>query len=131
MRLAVFVIISLAAVAAVGTIIEAKYNDADMAQQLVYKSPYMYAVLGLLCVNLIGVMIDRWPWKVRHIPFILAHVGIIMTLIGALMTQKLGVDGSLVLNPAKVNVMSPSKTGISLCMRVSMEATCDRCFIKK
>lgn len=101
LRLAVFVILGLAIVAAVGTIVEAKYNDADVAQQLVYKSPYMIAVLGFLCVNLIAVMIDRWPWKKRHIPFILAHIGIIMTLMGAWMTQKLGVDGSLIFEPGQ------------------------------
>ncbi len=100
-RLAVFVILSLAVVSAVGTIIEAKYNDSEIAQQLVYRSPYMYAVLGLLCVNLIAVMISRWPWQKRHAGFIMAHIGIILTLIGALITQKKGIDGSLVFEPGQ------------------------------
>src|SRR5580704_4186179 len=94
LRLAVFVILSLAVVAAIGTITEAKFNDSDAAQQLVYRSPYMYGVLGLLCVNLIAVMIDRWPWQKRHMPFVFAHIGIITLLLGAFITQKQGIDGS-------------------------------------
>ncbi|NCN95149.1 MAG: cytochrome c biogenesis protein [Bdellovibrionales bacterium] len=94
MKLAVVIILALAIVSAVGTIYEARY-DAEYAQKLVYQSPYMYAVMILLCVTLIAVMVDRWPWKRRHIAFILAHIGIIVTLIGSVFTQRLGVDGTM------------------------------------
>lgn len=94
LKLAVFIILCLGVVSAVGTIFEAKY-DAEYAQQLVYHSPYMYAVMILLIINLTAVMVDRWPWQKRHTAFILAHIGIILTLIGAYFTQKWGIDGSL------------------------------------
>lgn len=94
LKLAVIVILSLAIVSAVGTIFEAQY-DAEYAQKMVYQSPYMYAVMILLSVNLIAVMVDRWPWKRRHVGFVLAHIGIILTLIGAVITQKYGVDGTM------------------------------------
>jgi hypothetical protein len=94
LRLAVIIVISLAVVAAVGTIFEARY-DAQVAQKLVYKSIYMYVVMGLLVTNLIAVMVDRWPWKRHHTGFVLAHIGIITLLAGSLITQKLGVDGSM------------------------------------
>jgi hypothetical protein len=97
LRLAVFVILGIAAVAAVGTFTEARY-DAEVAQKLVYQSVWMYLVMGLLCVNLTSVMIDRWPWKQHHAGFVLAHVGIMLLLLGALITQKLGVDGTLDFN---------------------------------
>ncbi len=93
-KLAVFVILSLAVISAVGTIYEARY-DAEYAQKLIYHSPYMYATLGLLCINLIAVMVDRWPWKLRHTGFILAHIGIIITLIGSWVTRYYGIDGSM------------------------------------
>ena len=96
LRLAVVIIISLAALAATGTIYEAMYNDSEIAQKLVYESPYMYIVLGLLSVNLIGVMVDRWPWKKHHAGFVMAHVGILLLLLGAWITHKFGVDGSMV-----------------------------------
>jgi hypothetical protein len=94
LKLAVFVILSLAVVSAVGTIFEARF-DAEAAAVIVYRSYWMYLVLGLLCVNLTSVMIDRWPWKTRHAGFICAHIGIIVLLIGGVITQKFGIDGTM------------------------------------
>lgn len=93
-RMAVFIILALAVIAAVGTITEARY-DAEVAQKLVYQSIYMYIVMGLLIVNLIAVMVDRWPWKQHHAGFVLAHIGIITLLFGAWLTQKFGIDGTM------------------------------------
>jgi hypothetical protein len=94
LKLAVFVILLLAIVSAVGTIVEARY-DAEAAAVMVYRSPWMYLVLGLLSLNLIAVMVDRWPWKVRHAGFVLAHIGIILLLIGGVITQHYGIDGTM------------------------------------
>lgn len=95
LKLAVMVILSLAVISAIGTITEAKYNDAQVAQKLVYHSVWMYIILGALIVNLVGVMIDRWPWKQHHMGFVLAHIGIIILLFGSWLTKKYGVDGSM------------------------------------
>jgi hypothetical protein len=100
LKLAVFIIISFACVAAVGTITEAKY-DAEVAGQLVYRSIWMYSVLGALIINLIAVMISRWPWQRRHVGFVMAHIGIITTLFGAYLTQTEGVDGTLSFEPGQ------------------------------
>lgn len=94
LKLAVFIIISIAVITAVGTIIEAKY-DAYAAKKLVYDTWYMYGIMGLLVVNLSAVMLDRWPWKKRHAAFVSAHIGIIILLAGALLTMKFGLDGSM------------------------------------
>lgn len=95
LRLAVLVIISLGIICAVGTIYEARF-DAQVAQKLIYTSIYMYVILGALCVNLIAVMISRWPWKQHHAGFVLAHIGILTLLFGAYLTQQKGIDGSMV-----------------------------------
>ncbi len=94
-KLAVFVILLIAGVSAVGTFYESMVGEAYAAQKVVYKSVYMYLAIFLLCVNLIAVMIDRWPWKVRHTGFVCAHIGILITLFGAWITQEFGVDGSV------------------------------------
>lgn len=93
-KLAVPIIISLATLIAAGTIVESKYN-AEIASKLVYRTPWMFLVLGLLSFNLIMVMVDRWPWKRRHTSFILAHIGILMLLAGSWITMEYGLDGSL------------------------------------
>ncbi|MGE4132795.1 MAG: cytochrome c biogenesis protein ResB [Bdellovibrionales bacterium] len=94
-KIAVVVIVGMGILTAAGTITEARYNDAEMAQQLVYKSPFMYVVFGLLCVNLIAVMVDRWPWKKHHTGFVTAHIGILILLLGSWITKEYGIDGSM------------------------------------
>lgn len=94
LKLAVIVILAVAAVVAVGTIVESKL-DATAAKKLVYETFWMYSVMGVLAINLIAVMVDRWPWKAHHTAFVLAHIGILILLLGAMITQKFGLDGSL------------------------------------
>lgn len=93
-KLAVIVILGIAIMSAVGTIYEARY-DATYAQKVVYHSIYMWLILGLLVVNLVAVMVDRWPWKRHHAGFVSAHIGIIIILIGSVFTSEYGVDGSM------------------------------------
>ncbi|MBL7555678.1 MAG: cytochrome c biogenesis protein ResB [Bdellovibrionaceae bacterium] len=93
-KLAVIVIIGIATLTAIGTFVESKY-DAATAKKLVYDSIYMNIVMGVFAVNLIAVMVDRWPWKLRHISFIFAHVGILCIMAGQLITNQFGIDGSM------------------------------------
>lgn len=93
-KLAVFTLSALAVLTALGTVVESRY-DQEMANKLIYHSFWMTGVIGLLSVNLLMVLIDRWPWKKRHIPFILAHIGILILISGALLSRYFGVDGSL------------------------------------
>lgn len=94
LKLAVIVIAALATVIAVGTFVEAKY-DAAAARKVVYESVWMYGVMSVLAINLTAVMVDRWPWKPRHAPFVFAHIGILILMFGAILTQKFGLDGSI------------------------------------
>ena len=93
-KLAVVIILSLAIITAIGTFVEAKY-DAQAAAKLVYHTYWMFGILAILAFTLIAVMIDRWPWKQRHIPFLLAHVGILVLLLGSIVTMKYGIDGTM------------------------------------
>jgi hypothetical protein len=94
LKLAVIIILSMAFLAAIGTIYESKY-DAQVAQKLIYSAWPMRLVLTTLAVTLVCVMIDRWPWKIHHSSFICAHVGIIILMLGGLLTEYRGVDGSI------------------------------------
>ena len=38
---------------------------------------------------------SRWPWKRHHTGFLLAHIGILMTISGSWVTKEFGIDGSL------------------------------------
>lgn len=94
LKLAVVIVIYLAIVTAVGTIVESMY-DANAARKIVYDTIWMYVGMVALSVSLIAVMVDRWPWKRRHTPFVLAHIGILILLFGSVLTMKYGLDGQL------------------------------------
>ena len=102
LKLAVVTMLLLGLISAIGTIVESRY-DAHRAQQLVYYSPYMYFVMLLLCINLVGVMVNRWPWRRHHTGFLLAHIGIIITILGAWVTKEFGIDGSLQVSVGQKN----------------------------
>ncbi len=109
LKLAVINIVLLALISAVGTFVES-YYDLYLAQHLVYQSIWLKVVLISFSVNLLSVMVNRWPWKKCHIPFVIAHLGIIMIIIGAFLTSELGVDGSMRLEPGAESssiVLSP------------------------
>ncbi len=69
--------------------------DARIAQETVYHSWLSYTIFTVFAINLIAVIIDRYPWKKHHIGFISAHVGILALLWGSVITRYWGVDGSM------------------------------------
>ena len=94
LKLSVVTFILLGILTAVGTYIES-ILDQETANKLIYHSPLMTGVLAFLVINLSAVLVDRWPWKTRQIPFILAHFGILIMIFGAALTGYFGLDASL------------------------------------
>lgn len=94
LKLAVVILTALAILISVGTITESRYN-AEIAKKWVYDTWMMTVVMSALAFTLISVMVDRWPWKKRHIPFILAHIGILVLQLGFVLTSKYGLDGTM------------------------------------
>ena len=92
--MAVCVLSVLIVLFAVGTIYESLYG-AFHAQEMIYRSTVMTVALSLLFLNILAVMLDRLPWRKKHIPFLMAHIGILAVIIGAFLTRMYGVDGSL------------------------------------
>ena len=96
MELAVFVILSIAVSASIGTIYEAKYNAA-IASTVVYRSWWFSCILGLFISNLFCAAMSRFPWKSQHIGFLVTHIGIITLILGSILTRYAGTDGQLIL----------------------------------
>ncbi|MDE0092115.1 MAG: hypothetical protein OXN83_02380, partial [Oligoflexia bacterium] len=97
LKLAVFTLTALAILTAIGTFVESRY-DQEFANKLVYHSIWMAIVMLLLAVNLTMVLIDRWPWKKRQIPFVLAHFGILTLMLGSIFTKYFGTVACLSFN---------------------------------
>ncbi len=94
LKLAVLIILVLAIALTTGTVLESVY-DTPTSQYYVYRSLWFHGVLALLGINIFCVAVSRWPWQKKHVPFLLAHLGILMLLAGSWMTQKFGLDGSM------------------------------------
>ena len=100
LKLAVFTLSALILLFAIGTFYESA-QGRERAQELIYDSVYMNVLLSLLALNIVAVMLDRFPWKKKHTGFLLAHFGILFVITGAFITRFYGVDGHIRLNPGE------------------------------
>lgn len=94
LKLAILVLVGLALALTAGTLIESWYDTAT-AQFWVYRAFWFRLLLGLLAVNIFTVAISRYPWKQKHVPFLMAHLGILILLFGAWITDRAGLDGMM------------------------------------
>jgi hypothetical protein len=95
-RIAVVLILMLAAILATATYYESIY-DSKTAQHLVYHSPFFAFFLGLLFVNIFCSTMNRFPWKRHQFGFVITHLGILILLTGSFITMMTGIDGSMAL----------------------------------
>ncbi len=92
LQFSIVIFISLIILLSIGTFIESTYS-ARFASKLVYQSIWMHFICALLVINLTMAMFIRWPWKKQHVPFLFAHIGIIVLVFGAFLTSYKGFDG--------------------------------------
>ncbi len=94
LKFAVVIMVILTAAMVAATFIESLY-DFQTALFYVYRTWWFYATLGALGTLILCVALSRLPWQKKHIPFLLAHLGILLLLYGSWLTDKFGVDGML------------------------------------
>ena len=88
----VIVLLTLSLISA--TLIES-YYDTRTAQYYVYGSWWFLLILALFGVLIFSVALSRLPWKKKHIPFLMAHSGILVILLGSAITYWFGIDGRI------------------------------------
>jgi cytochrome c biogenesis protein ResB len=96
LQMAVVLLVAIGATLAYGTWFEATHNTAAV-QRYVYQAWWFQALLGFLILNLAASAVLRLPWKQRHIGFVCTHVGIILMLIGGLVSIYRGVEGQIII----------------------------------
>lgn len=102
LKLAVVVIVGLAVALTVATFLESAYN-IKTARYYVYEARWFAGWLFLLGVNIVAVAVDRWPWRWRHTPFLLAHLGIVLLLVGSWVTRHYGLDAMMRISEGEAN----------------------------
>lgn len=93
-KMAVPVLLLIAAVVAVGTLYESRYN-AEYARLMVYQTVWFEFLLGLLGLNIFLATLSRLPWRKGHLGFLITHLGMITLLTGSWVTKYYGLDGQL------------------------------------
>lgn len=78
-----------------GTFLEAASGSHGYAASFTYSSPLFAMLLGGFFINILFAALRRWPFKKRHIPFLITHVGLLMILGGTLIKHAFGVQGIL------------------------------------
>lgn len=93
-RLAVPLLLVLAAVVAIGTLLESHYSAA-YAKLMIYDAGWFYALMALLGINILCAALSRLPWRRHHTGFVITHLGMLIMLTGAFVTSRWGIDGQL------------------------------------
>jgi len=94
LRLAVVTMLTLGSVCAWATFYEMDHGT-EAAQRDVYRTWWFAAILVVLGINIFAVMLSRYPWKAHHTGFVIAHVGILVLLVGSLWSLHAGLDSNL------------------------------------
>lgn len=95
--LTIILILCAALFVIAGTILESVSDSHMYAAWWTYDHWLFKTFLWLLAVNIIVAALRRWPFKVKHIPFLTAHIGLVMILAGTLMKSYFGIQGSMLL----------------------------------
>ncbi len=132
LRLAVPLLVTMAVVLAWGTIYETRFGTAAV-QRFIYQAWWFQGLLAFLALNLAAAALQRRPWQRAHAPFLLAHLGIILILIGGIIGGRWGLEGHLVIPegqaermlqlPHKVLVVSQPNPGVPHILPTQFEAT--------
>jgi hypothetical protein len=96
LRLAVVLLGLFAACLAGATLLEARYG-AFAAGELVYRTWWFALLLTLLAGNVLCAALKKYPWKRYQIGFLVTHTGLLVLLLGGLLTALAGVEGQMVL----------------------------------
>src|SRR5687768_1307174 len=94
LRLAVTVMVTLGVTSLAATLYESKYNTAA-AQRDIYQTWWFGAILVTLGINIFCAMMSRYPWRKHHAGFVMAHIGILLLLVGSLISLHYGLDGNM------------------------------------
>ena len=94
LRFALTLIASLAIILSVSTVFESIYGT-PFAQKNFYTAHWFDFILTLFWVNIFCATWTRYPFKKRHVGFVITHIGILSLLFGALLTRTMGVEGQM------------------------------------
>lgn len=85
-----------ALVVGAGTLIESMTQSHRHAASLTYDHPLFNVLLLGFFANILISALRRWPFKKRHIPFLLTHLGLLMVIAGVVVKINWGLQGAII-----------------------------------
>lgn len=90
------VLIALSALGVIaGTVLESRTDSHGVAEDWIYGNPLFQALLGGYFINIFLSTLSRRPFKRRHIPFIITHIGLLMIISGVFIKSFAGTQGHM------------------------------------
>lgn len=78
-----------------GTWIESINQSHLSAANLIYHNPVFKLLLIFFFANILVSALQRWPFRYKHIPFLITHLGLLMIIAGVFIKNVYGVQGSM------------------------------------
>jgi len=88
-------IASVALFVIAGTFIESSTQSHRFAADFTYSNPIFGLLLWGFFANILFSATRRWPFQVRHIPFLITHFGLLMILAGVMAKHYFGIQGTM------------------------------------
>lgn len=91
--LAIPLILISALLVLIGTFIESHTDSHGAAVQSIYGNRLFYTLLSLYFINILFSTLKRYPFKKKHIPFLLTHLALLMVIAGQFIKGVYGLQG--------------------------------------
>lgn len=113
---AILLILLTALFVIAGTFIESASSSHKQASDFIYSNPLFILLLWGFFINILVSLISRFPLKKHHLPFVLAHIGLLMLISGALLKITHGFQGFVQLKEGEQSVTAfrANSEGITL-----------------
>lgn len=96
LKLTVVILFGMIIIMAYATYIESQEGHAA-AMAKGFRSLPMDMLIALLGINIIACTINRAPYKVHQIPWLVTHLGILLTMAGAIISHRTTLEGQIIL----------------------------------
>ena len=77
---------------------------------MVFRTWWFNSLLALLAVQIVALLVHRWPWPRAKAGWVTTHVGVLIVLVGCMISDGFLRDGSLALSPGEYSTQFEETT---------------------